>query len=155
MKLVFLLFGWLFGLLFFLFFHLSFLSKHYLSAVIFLIITALSLPPIRHLISHSLGFSLPVWVRGVLIPALFFLSVFLIFKGMGNKDSIYKNPEIEKKLMTIYEDRMSRWPVPYESLYLEKTTAGVECLDHIVVAVGKGDDRVQAGRRRHVNAVIE
>jgi pimeloyl-ACP methyl ester carboxylesterase len=38
---------------------------------------------------------------------------------MGNKSSIYKNPEIEKKLMTIYENRMVQWPVPYESRYIK------------------------------------
>lgn len=37
---------------------------------------------------------------------------------MGNKYSIYKNPEIEKKLMAIYENRMAQWPVPYESRYI-------------------------------------
>ncbi len=37
---------------------------------------------------------------------------------MGNKYSIYENPEIEKKLMAIYENRMAQWPVPYESRYI-------------------------------------
>jgi len=50
---------------------------------------------------------------------LFITSIFLIFRVMGNKESIYKNPEIEKGLMTIYEHRMAQWPVPYESRYVD------------------------------------
>jgi pimeloyl-ACP methyl ester carboxylesterase len=118
MKNVFLALSWIFGCLFFLLFLLSLFSKHYLPSILVLIIAVLLIPPVRQWISDVIKISFPVWLRSLLIPVLFFLFIFMIFKGMGNKYSIYKNPEIEKKLMAIYENRMAQWPVPYESRYI-------------------------------------
>jgi len=118
MKNVILVLSWIFGCLFFLLFLLSLFSKHYLPSIFVLIITVLLVPPIRQWISNVIRIPLPLWLRSLLIPILLFLFIFLIFKGMGNKYSIYKNPEVEKKLMTIYENRMAQWPVPYESRYI-------------------------------------
>jgi len=42
---------------------------------------------------------------------------------MGNPDTIYINPEIEKKLMANYEAKMEQWPVTYESRHI-KTSYG-------------------------------
>jgi len=118
MKIVLLLLSWVFGIFFFALFLLSLLSKHYLSSLFMFVITVVLIPPMRQWIIEGLGIPLPVWLRSVLIPVLFFLSIFLIFKGMGNKESIYKTPEIENKLMTIYENRIEQWPVPYETRYI-------------------------------------
>ena len=60
----------------------------------------------------------PAWPAIVLIPVLFVLFLFLVFKGMGNKHSVYQTPEIERRLMAIYDAKMKDWPVPYESLDL-------------------------------------
>jgi len=119
MKTTFMVLNWIFGIVFFLLFWLSLFSKHYLPSIFILIITVLLIPPLRQWISDVIGIPLPIWLRSLLIPLLFILSIFLIFKGMGNKYSIYKNPEIEKKLMAIYENRMAQWPVPYESRYIK------------------------------------
>jgi pimeloyl-ACP methyl ester carboxylesterase len=118
MKIVLIILSWIFGFLFFLLFLLGLFSKHYLPSIFVLIITVLLIPPVRQWISDVIDISFPIWLRSLLIPVLFFLFIFLIFKGMGNKYSIYKNPEIEKNLMTIYENRMAQWPVPYESRYI-------------------------------------
>jgi pimeloyl-ACP methyl ester carboxylesterase len=66
----------------------------------------------------------------MLIPVLFFLFVFLIFRGMRNPDSIYRTPEVQKKLMRIYDERLNRWPVPYESRYLNTPYGKV----HIIIS---------------------
>jgi len=130
MKTIFLVLSWLFGFLFFLLFLLSLFSKHYVPAVLILIITFLLIPPLRHFISNNVGIPLPIWLRSLLIPVLLILFVFLIFKGMGNPYSIYKNPEIEKKLMTIYEQKMARWPVPYESRTIQTRVGRV----HVIIS---------------------
>ena len=118
MKNLFVIISWIFGSIFFLLFLLSLISKHYIPSIFVLSITVLLIPPLRQWISNFVGFPFPVWIRGLLIPMFLFLFVFLIFKDMGNKYSIYKNSEIEKKLLTIYENRMAKWPVPYESRYI-------------------------------------
>ena len=118
MKNLLLILSWIFGILFFLLFVLSLFSKHYLPSILVLIITVLLIPPVRQWISDLVGIPFPLWLRTLLIPMLLFLFIFLIFKGMGNKYSIYKNSEIEKKLKVIYENRMAQWPVPYESRYI-------------------------------------
>lgn len=110
--------SWIFGILFFLLFLLSLFSKHYIPSILVFIITVLLIPPLQQWMSDFTGIPFPLWLRSLLTPVLLFLFVFLIFKGMGNKKSIYKNPEIEKKLMAIYENRISQWPVPYDSRYI-------------------------------------
>lgn len=48
---------------------------------------------------------------------------------MGNKHIIYKNPDIEKKLIDIYDDKMTQWPVPYENCYTKTRYGQV----HIII----------------------
>ena len=110
--------SWIFGILFFLLLLLSLFSKHYIPSIFVLFIIVLLVPPLQQSISGFIGIPLPVWIRSLLIPVFLFLFVFLIFKSMGNPTSIYKNPEIEKKLLTIYANRMAQWRVPYESRYI-------------------------------------
>ena len=88
MKNVLLVLGWFFGFLFFLLFSLSIFSEHYLPSIPILIGTFLLIPPVRQWISDAIRFPFPVWMRGLLIPVLFFLFIFLIFKSMGNDYSI-------------------------------------------------------------------
>lgn len=133
MKNVFMVLSWIFGFLFMLLFLLSLFSKHYLPSIFILIIIILLVPPIRQWISDIIRVPFPVWLRSLLIPVLLFLFVFLIFKDMGNKYSIYQNPEIEKKLMTIYENRMAQWPVPYESRYINTRYGKV----HVIISGAK------------------
>jgi len=118
---LYLILGWIFGLLFVFLFILSVLSGHFLPSFFVLIISLLLIPPIRNQLDQILGYTLPVWLRSLLIPLFFIFFIFLIFKNMGNPTSIYKNPEIEKKLMTIYKTRMTGWPVPYKERYIKST----------------------------------
>jgi pimeloyl-ACP methyl ester carboxylesterase len=118
-KNIFLLLSWILGILFFLIFVLGLFSKHFLPSLFILFILVLLIPPLRQWLSDLIGISIPIWFRVIVIPILLFIFIFLIFMGMGNKHSIYKNPEIKQKLMTIYKNRMDQWPVPYESRYLQ------------------------------------
>ena len=112
MKYLFGVLSWIFGCLFFLLFLLSLFSRHFVPSILILIITVMLIPPARQWLSNLIRIPFPLWLRSLLIPVLLFLFIFLIFKGMGNKDSIYKNPEIERKLMAIYKNRIAQWPVP-------------------------------------------
>jgi pimeloyl-ACP methyl ester carboxylesterase len=119
MKSLFLIGGWMSGLFFAILSGLSFFSGHYLSSLLILVVTALLIPPMRTWLGKRLSRPIPLWLRSILIPSLFFLSIFLIFNDMGNPSSIYKNPETEDKLMRIYSDRMEQWPVPYEERIID------------------------------------
>ena len=134
MKYVYLFLGWVFGLFFFILFWLSLFSRHYLPSLLVLVITLLLIPPVRQWISTGLGIPLPIWLRAVLIPLFFILFIFLIFKGMGNKYSIYKNPEIKQRLMAIYQERMTQWPVLYQSRFIDTRYGKV----HVIISGPEG-----------------
>ena len=48
--------------------------------------------------------------------------------NMSTTTSIYKSPEIEAKLMGIYDARLGQWPVPYESVFLDTTYGKVHTI---------------------------
>lgn len=119
MNFVCLIFSWLLGIFFLLLTLLSIWSGNYIPSIFVLIGTLLLIPPIRKWISEKLKISIPLWLRSLVLPILFIAFVYFIFLGMGNKYSIYKNPEIESKLMAIYDARMHQWPLPYQSRYID------------------------------------
>jgi pimeloyl-ACP methyl ester carboxylesterase len=47
---------------------------------------------------------------------------------MSTSRSIYKSPEIEAKMMSIYDARLEQWPVPYESIFLDTTYGKVHTI---------------------------
>jgi pimeloyl-ACP methyl ester carboxylesterase len=49
---------------------------------------------------------------------------------MGNGLSIYKKPEYEKKLMSIYDSRLADWPLHYKSIFLDTSYSKV----HVIVS---------------------
>lgn len=125
-----LILSWGFSLAFFLLFLLSLYARNWLPSIFVLIISVLLLPPARAWLSDTLGIPLPVWPRLLLIPALLVMFIFLTFKGMGNKFSIYKNPEIESRLMALYDARIREWPVPYESRFIDTDYGKV----HVIIS---------------------
>jgi pimeloyl-ACP methyl ester carboxylesterase len=130
MKILFSILSWCSGILFFLLFLLSVSTKQWLPAVIILVVSLLLIPPIRLWISNITKIPFPLWLRSLLIPILFILFIILIFKGMGNKYSIYKSPEIEAKIMAIYDARVQQWPVPYECHYINTQYGKV----HVIIS---------------------
>ena len=129
MKYLFTILSWIFGLFFFFLFLLSLYAKHYVPSIFVLIISLLLIPPVRHWLGDTAHIPLPGWLCGLLVPILFFLFVFLIFKGMGNNYSIYKNSEIENGLMSIYDQKMTQWPVAYETRDLQTQYGNV----HVII----------------------
>ena len=133
MKVFMLFLAWVLGLTLLGIFGLSLLSRHGPASLVVLAAALLALPPVRAGVGRLMGPRWPAWPAGVLIPVLFVLFLFLVFKGMGNKHSVYRTPEIERRLMAIYNDKMKDWPVPYESLALATDYGTV----HMTVSGGK------------------
>ena len=129
MKTFFSFINWIFGILFFLLFILSIASGNYIPSIFILLIIILLVPPIRKWLGDMIHFPIPIWLRSILIPLFLILFVFLIFLNMGNKNSIYKNPDIEKKLMNIYDEKMTQWPVSYINRYIKTRYGRV----HIII----------------------
>ncbi len=130
MKNLFLVLNWILGLFFLSLFILSIAAESWLPSLFVLIITILLLPSFRRFIILRLGLPLPFWLRSVAIPILFVLFIITIFMGMGNKDSVYKTPDIKAKLMAIYDSRIEEWPVPFETRYIETQYGKV----HVIIS---------------------
>jgi pimeloyl-ACP methyl ester carboxylesterase len=119
MKTFFTVLSWIFAFLFFLLLLLSLCSRQFIPSIFVLLIMVLLIPPVRQYIGDSIGYPLPLWMRSIATFVFIILYIFLIFKGMGNKHSIYKNSRIEQELMAIYDERMTEWPVPFEDRFLD------------------------------------
>jgi pimeloyl-ACP methyl ester carboxylesterase len=130
MKVFMLLLAWVVGLALLGISGLSVLSRHGLASLVILAAALMALPPVRAAIGRLMGPRWPAWPALALIPVLSFLFFFLVFKGMGNTHSIYRTPEIERRLMAIYDAKMKDWPVPYEGLDLATDYGTV----HVIVS---------------------
>jgi len=58
-------------------------------------------------------------LRLIMCLGLFVYFNYNIFMSMGNPDSIYKNAEVETKLMRIYAEKMDEWPTEYEAFFID------------------------------------
>jgi hypothetical protein len=130
MKMFWFILSWLFGILFILLFILSWSSGHYLPSVFVFISAILVIPDSRKWLTVIIGHNNPTWLQSFSIPILLFFFIYLILKGMGNKQSIYKTPEINQKLMAIYDKKMNQWPVPFEQCYIH-TRYGIV---HVIIS---------------------
>jgi pimeloyl-ACP methyl ester carboxylesterase len=132
MGFVFLVLSWLFSFLFGLLAISMLLMGNLLQAIPLLALVLLLLPPVRTLAHNQTGISLSPLVRAVSIVAL--LALFVLLGNINKATSIYKSPEVEARLMEIYETRLKEWPVPYESVYLDTTYGKV----HVIVSGPEG-----------------
>ncbi len=130
MKILFRISNWIFTFFFLLLFLLSILSENYLPMIIILAGALLLLYPARKWTGKITNLSLPLWLRVISATIIFLLFLLTTFMGMGNKYSIYKNPEIKAGPMAIYDTRMEEWPVPYESRYLDTEFGKV----HVIIS---------------------
>jgi pimeloyl-ACP methyl ester carboxylesterase len=123
MKYVWLVLNWLFSIIFSLVVLSMALNGNWLQALAILVIVLLILPPVRKLTHNITGKSLPWWGRTLSIVVL--LAVFVLLGNINPLQSIFKSPEIEAKLMAIYDAHMEQWPVPYESTVVETSYGDV------------------------------
>jgi pimeloyl-ACP methyl ester carboxylesterase len=120
--------SWIFSILFALFGIAIFNMGGRLQALFFLGIVLALLPPFRAFIHNITGKTLPWWGRGLVIIALW--GGFMLSLQLNPATSIYKSPEVEAKLMDIYDAKMAEWPVPYEDVYVDTDYGKV----HVIVS---------------------
>ena len=90
-------------------------------------VVLLLFPPLKVALSRITGISLVWWVRCLMILVLM---TGVVFSFMLNPaTSIYKSPEYKAKLMAIYDAKLSQWPVPYESVFVNTSYGKIHVID--------------------------
>jgi pimeloyl-ACP methyl ester carboxylesterase len=128
MKYVFLALSWLLALIFGLGALSFFLMRLWPQAIALLAIALVLLPPVRGLIQNLVGKPVPWWGWVVSIVVLL-----VLFRGLGSLNrptSIYKSPDVEVRMMEIYDEKMADWPVPYQDVFLDTAYGKV----HVIVS---------------------
>jgi pimeloyl-ACP methyl ester carboxylesterase len=120
--------GWGSALLFGLLLISMVLTQNWPHALVLLLVTLLCLPPVSDLLYNQFGWSLHPLLRGLLIVGLLGLFGWLLVGRMPA--SVYKSPEIKTRLLKIYDEKMTEWPVPYQDLLLETQYGTV----HVIVS---------------------
>ena len=128
MRIVGIVLSWLLAVIFFLFFMSKAANGKPVQALLALLIVLILLPPVRTLAWQRTGLRLPVW--GVAIVVLVLVGAVFLLGSLNKPSSIYKSPEVEAQLLEIYDNRLARWPVPYESVYVDTEYGPV----HVVVS---------------------
>jgi pimeloyl-ACP methyl ester carboxylesterase len=129
MHLALLILGWVFGVLLVVVGALLMFTGNPLMGIPLVLIAVLILPPLRAVEEHLLREPLVWWVRGIAVVVLLAAFYAVIFIGMIGQTSIYASPEVEARLMTLYDEAMASWPVPYENRYVETEYGSM----HVVV----------------------
>jgi pimeloyl-ACP methyl ester carboxylesterase len=124
--------AWFFAILFGLLTVSMLLMNNWLSASVLLIVVLLFLPPVTGFVQERFDFKLHPILRGLLIVG--FLFVFVKLLTGGEVTSIYGSPEAKAKLLEIYDEKMTEWPVPYEDIFVETEYGKVH-----VIASGPAD----------------
>ena len=130
MKFLYTIINWFFALLFFLLLIFSLLSGHILPLIPLAVIVILFAPPFKKWLRKTTNITLAGWLKTIIAAVLFFIYIYMIFTGMGNPESIYKDQATQDKLMSIYDEHMQAWPDPYEIRFLDTKYGKV----HIIVS---------------------
>lgn len=69
---------------------------------------------------------LPVRIFSVVVLVILFILPHVTKK----QTTIYASPEVEQKMMDIYDERLAQWPTPYESVLLDTRYGAV----HVIVS---------------------
>lgn len=128
MKYVSLALSWFFSIIFGLFALSMFLMGNWLQAIALLGVVLVLLPPVRTLVHHLTGRSIPWWVWAVSIVIL--LAAFVWLGSLNKMTSIYKSPEVEARFMEMYDEKMEAWPVPSEDVFVDTAYGQV----HVIVS---------------------
>jgi pimeloyl-ACP methyl ester carboxylesterase len=128
MRLVWHIFGWTCAIFFGLLTISMLLLHNWVGMLLLLLITLICLPPLTSLAEKKIRQSIHPILKPVLVAGLL---VILVFQMIGrDASSIYKSPEVEKRLMAIYNEKMETWPVPYQDVFLETEYGTV----HVIVS---------------------
>jgi pimeloyl-ACP methyl ester carboxylesterase len=132
MNIVGLVLSWFFGVIFGVLTVSFFLMGNWPQGLVLLGLTLVLLPPVRTLLQHWVGQSIPWW--GWLGSFIVLLVVFMVVGNLNRPTSLYKSPEIKARFMEIYDEKMKEWPVPYEDIFVDTSYGKVH-----VIASGPED----------------
>jgi len=120
--------GWLFSILLGILALSMFLTGNTMRGVILLVAILLLLPPIQTLIKHQTGKTIPPLVRVVGVVTM--VGMFGWSMARDEKTSIYFTPQVQEKMMAIYDAKLAQWPTPYETRYVDATYGKV----HVIIS---------------------
>lgn len=118
--------GWIAGLFFVLLVFSMLILKNWLAAIFLFVAALLLLPPVAAWIQGWMGVRIPGWARGLIALVLFAVS--LVSLMGGDATSVYLTPEAEAAHMAIYDAKLAKWPVPYESVMVDTSYGTVHVL---------------------------
>jgi pimeloyl-ACP methyl ester carboxylesterase len=104
------------------------LRRDWLQAIPLLVATLLALPPVRALVEKLIGIKLSFPILALLVVAL--LAAVFLLGTIRKPSSIYRSPQVRARFMEMYDAKMAKWPVPYESRFLDTSYGPV----HVIVS---------------------
>jgi pimeloyl-ACP methyl ester carboxylesterase len=120
--------GWLFSILLGVLALSMFLTGNTMRGVILLVAILLLLPPIQTLIKHQTGKTIPPLMR--VVGAVVMVGLFVWSMSRQEKTSIYFTPQVQEKMMAIYDAKLAQWPTPYETRYVDTSFGKV----HVIIS---------------------
>ena len=104
-----------------------FLTGNTMRGMLLVVAILLLLPPVQTLIKNQTGKTIPVLVR--VVGAVALIGVFGWSMSQDKKLSIYFTPQVQEEMMAIYDAKLSQWPTPYETRYVDTSYGKV----HIII----------------------
>jgi pimeloyl-ACP methyl ester carboxylesterase len=109
--------AWVLSILFMVLSLSMFLTRNYIRAILLIVAILLLFPPIHSLLEHQTGLIIPPLVR--VLGALVMVGFFGWSMSSDVKTSIYFTPQVQAKMMAIYDSKLARWPTPCETRYID------------------------------------
>jgi len=105
-----------------------FLTRNTLRGIILVIAILLLLPPVQALIKSLTGQTIPSWGR--VVGAVIMVGLFGWMMSRDTKTSIYFTPQVQAEMMAIYDAKLTQWPTPYETRYVDTEYGKV----HVIIS---------------------
>jgi pimeloyl-ACP methyl ester carboxylesterase len=126
-----LIISWIFSILLGVLALSMFLTGNTVRGILLLAAILFLLPPIHTLIKHQTGKPVPAAVR--ITGAVVMVGLFGWSMSRDEKTSIYF-PEVQAKMMAIYDAKLAQWPTPYETRYVDTSYGKV----HVIISGPEG-----------------
>ncbi len=120
--------GWIFTIFFGLLTISMIILQNWLRVLVLFLVSLLCLPILSKMIKKRIEWTLHPFLRLGLIAGM--LVIFGILLISTQATSIYRSPEVKARLMQIYDEKMTGWPVSYEDVFLNTEYGKV----HVIVS---------------------
>jgi pimeloyl-ACP methyl ester carboxylesterase len=120
--------GWIFSILLGVLALSMFLTGNTPRGVLLLVAILLLLPPVHNLIKNQTGKTIPPLIY--VVGAVIMVGLFAWMMSRQEKTSIYFTPEVQARMMAIYDAKLAQWPMPYEISYVSTNYGKV----HVIIS---------------------